>query len=61
MKPSLVAALGARAVLPAFGLRFRNRRDMNAGRAGRAAVEGHVVSTPSGKALRFAAMRQFDH
>ena len=33
MKPSFVAALGAGMALPAFGLLFRYRRDMNAARA----------------------------
>jgi pimeloyl-ACP methyl ester carboxylesterase len=48
MKPSLVAALGAGLSLPAFGLWFRYRRDMNAARARMAAVERHVVSTKWG-------------
>ncbi|HEU4689878.1 MAG TPA: alpha/beta fold hydrolase [Vicinamibacterales bacterium] len=48
MKRSLVAALGAGLALPAFGLWFRYRRDMNAARARLAAVERHVVSTQWG-------------
>ena len=48
MKRSLVAALGAGLALPAFGLWFRYRRDMNAARARLAAVERHVVSTDWG-------------
>ena len=48
MKRSLVAALGAGLALPAFGLWFRYRRDMNAARARLAAVDRHVVSTDWG-------------
>ena len=48
MKRSLVAALGAGLALPAFGLWFRYRRDMNAARARVAAVDRHVVSTDWG-------------
>src|SRR6478736_5681080 len=45
MKPSLVAALGASVAVPAFGLVFRYRRDLNAARARLAAVERHVIAT----------------
>ena len=48
MKRSLVAALGAGLALPAFGLWFRYRRDMNAARARLATVDRHVVSTDWG-------------
>jgi hypothetical protein len=48
MKPSLVAALGAGLALPALGLLFRYRRDMNAARARLAAADRHVVSTEWG-------------
>ena len=48
MKRSLVAASGAGLTLPAFGLWFRYRRDMNAARARLAAVNRHVVSTDWG-------------
>ena len=49
MKPSVVAALGAAGLaLPAFGIWFRYRRDMNAARARLAAVERRVVSTDWG-------------
>ena len=48
MKPSLVAALGAGVALPAFGLWFRYRSDMNAARARLAAVDRHVVSVEWG-------------
>ena len=48
MKRSLVAALGVGLALPAFGLWFRYRRDMNAARARLAAVDRHVVSTDWG-------------
>jgi len=48
MKPSLVAALGAGLALPALGVLFRYRHDMNAARARLAAVDRHVVSTEWG-------------
>jgi pimeloyl-ACP methyl ester carboxylesterase len=59
MKPSFVAALGAGMALPAFGLLFRYRRDMNAARARLAAVERHVVSTEWG-AVEYAEQGQGD-
>ena len=48
MKPSLVAALGALLALPACGVWFRYRRDMNAARARLAEVDRRVVSTEWG-------------
>jgi pimeloyl-ACP methyl ester carboxylesterase len=48
MKPSLVAALGIGLALPALGVLFRYRRDMNAARARLATVDRHVVSTEWG-------------
>jgi pimeloyl-ACP methyl ester carboxylesterase len=48
MKASLVAALGAGAAIPAFGLSLRYRRDLNAARARLAAVKRQVISTPWG-------------
>ena len=48
MRRSLVAAFGAGLALPALGLWFRYRRDMNAARARLATVDRHVVSTDWG-------------
>jgi pimeloyl-ACP methyl ester carboxylesterase len=59
MKPSFVAALGAGIALPAFGLLFQYRRDMNAARARLAAVDRHVVSTEWG-AVEYAEQGQGD-
>jgi len=59
MKPSLIAALSAGLALPAVGLLFRYRRDMNAARARLAAVDRRVVSTDWG-AVEFAEQGQGD-
>jgi pimeloyl-ACP methyl ester carboxylesterase len=59
MRRSFVATLGAGVALPAFGLLFRYRRDMNAARARLAAVDRHVVSTEWG-AVEYAEQGQGD-
>ena len=48
MKPSVLAGLAAGAAIPACGVYFRYRRDMNAARARLAAVDRHVISTQWG-------------
>ena len=59
MKASLVAALGAGMALPALGVLFRYRRDMNAARARLASVDRHVVSTEWG-AVEYAEQGRGD-
>ena len=49
MKPSVLAGLAAGMAIPAYGVYFRYRRDMNAARARLAAVERRVISTPWGE------------
>jgi pimeloyl-ACP methyl ester carboxylesterase len=49
MKPSVLAGLAAGVAIPAYGVYFRYRRDMNAARARLAAVERPVISTPWGE------------
>jgi pimeloyl-ACP methyl ester carboxylesterase len=48
MTPSFIAALGSGVAIPALGLFFRYRRDLNAARARLAAADRHIVSTPWG-------------
>ena len=45
MKPSVLAALAAGAAIPASGVYFRYRRDMNAATARLAVVDRHVIAT----------------
>jgi pimeloyl-ACP methyl ester carboxylesterase len=49
MKRSVLAGLAAGVAIPAYGVYFRYRRDMDTARARLTAVERHVIATPWGQ------------